>query len=101
MPVDSVGGGQTAEIILDETPFYAESGGQVGDTGTLTSPSGVARVLDTYSPVRGVIVHKVQTELGTLALNGQVQAQVDEERRFGAGPTSPRCHTLPSRFRRT
>ncbi len=48
-PVDSVEGhGATAEIILDQTPFYAESGGQVGDAGTLTSPDGVARVLDTY-----------------------------------------------------
>src|SRR5213080_4823669 len=82
MPVDSVGGGQTAEIILDETPFYAESGGQVGDTGTLTSPSGVARVLDTYSPLRGVIVHKVQMEFGNLAANDEIQAQVDEERRL-------------------
>src|SRR5256712_240816 len=81
MPVDSVGGGQTAEIILDETPFYAESGGQGGDTGTLTSPSGMARVLDTYSPVRGVIVHKVHMEFGNLAANDEIQAQVDEERR--------------------
>src|SRR5947209_1565564 len=57
---DSVETGATAELVLDQTPFYAESGGQIGDVGTLTSPAGVARVIDTHSPVRGVIVHKVQ-----------------------------------------
>ena len=60
-PADSIEGkGAMAEVILDQTPFYAESGGQVGDVGTLTSPDGVARVLDTSAPVRGVVVHKVK-----------------------------------------
>ncbi|HME99203.1 MAG TPA: alanine--tRNA ligase, partial [Terriglobia bacterium] len=50
--VDSVEGhGTSAEILLDQTPFYAESGGQVGDTGTFTSPNGAARILNTYAPV--------------------------------------------------
>ena len=101
MPVDSVGGGQTAEIILDETPFYAESGGQVGDTGTLTSPSGVARVLDTYSPVRGVIVHKVQMEFGNLAANDEIQAQVDEERRLRIAANHTGTHILHAVLRET
>ena len=101
MPVDSVGGGQTAEIILDETPFYAESGGQVGDTGTLTSPSGVARILDTYSPVRGVIVHKVQMEFGKLAVNDEIQAQVDEERRLRIAANHTGTHILHAVLRET
>ena len=101
MPVDSVGGGQTAEIILDETPFYAESGGQVGDTGTLTSPSGVARVLDTYSPLRGVIVHKVQMEFGNLAVNDEIQAQVDEERRLRIAANHTGTHILHAVLRET
>ena len=101
MPVDSVGGGQTAEIILDETPFYAESGGQVGDTGTLTSPSGVARVLDTYSPVRGVIVHKVQMEFGNLSVNDEIQAQVDEERRLRIAANHTGTHILHAVLRET
>ena len=101
MPVDSVGGGQTAEIILDETPFYAESGGQVGDTGTLTSPSGMARVLDTYSPVRGVIVHKVQMEFGNLAVNDEIQAQVDEERRLRIAANHTGTHILHAVLRET
>ena len=101
MPVDSVGGGQTAEIILDETPFYAESGGQVGDTGTLTSPSGMARVLDTYSPLRGVIVHKVQMEFGNLAVNDEIQAQVDEERRLRIAANHTGTHILHAVLRET
>ena len=101
MPVDSVGGGQTAEIILDETPFYAESGGQVGDTGTLTSPSGVARVLDTYSPLRGVIVHKVQMEFGNLAVNDEIQALVDEERRLRIAANHTGTHILHAVLRET
>ena len=101
MPVDSVGDSQTAEIILDETPFYAESGGQVGDTGSLTSPSGVARVLDTYSPVRGVIVHKVQMEFGNLAVNDEIQAQVDEERRLRIAANHTGTHILHAVLRET
>ena len=101
MPVDSLDDSQTAEIILNETPFYAESGGQVGDTGTLTSASGVARVIDTYSPVRGVIVHKVQMEFGTLALNDQVQAQVDEERRLRIAANHTGTHILHAVLRET
>src|SRR5438034_654492 len=89
------------EIILDETPFYAESGGQVGDTGTLTSPSGVARVLDTYSPVRGVIVHKVQMEFGNLAVNDEIQAQVDEERRLRIAANHTGTHILHAVLRET
>ena len=99
--VDSIEGQQTAEIILDQTPFYAESGGQVGDTGTLTSPAGVARVADTYSPVRGVIVHKVQMEFGKIAVGDQVQAQVDEERRLRIAANHTGTHILHAVLRDT
>ena len=99
--MDSIEGQQTAEIILDQTPFYAESGGQVGDTGTLTSPAGIARVADTYSPVRGVIVHKVQMEFGKIAVGDQVQAQVDEERRLRIAANHTGTHILHAVLRDT
>src|SRR5262249_1721912 len=80
--VDSVeGDGAIAEIILDQTRFYAESGGQVGDPGTITSTGGAAKVLDTYAPVRGVIVQKIDIEFGKLTVDDEVQARVDEDRR--------------------
>ena len=99
--LDSIEGQQTAEIILDQTPFYAESGGQVGDTGTLTSTTGVARVADTYSPVRGVIVHKVQIEFGKIAVGDQLQAQVDEERRLRIAANHTGTHILHAVLRDT
>ena len=99
--LDSIEGQQTAEIILDQTPFYAESGGQVGDTGTLTSTTGVARVADTYSPVRGVIVHKVQMEFGKIAVGDQLQAQVDEERRLRIAANHTGTHILHAVLRDT
>src|SRR5213594_4024671 len=99
--VDSAETGAIAEVVLDQTPFYAESGGQVGDVGTLTSPSGVARVLDTYSPVRGVTVHKVQMEFGNLAVNDEIQAQVDEERRLRIAANHTGTHILHAVLRET
>jgi alanyl-tRNA synthetase len=99
--VDGVDGTGRAEIILDQTPFYSESGGQVGDAGTITSPSGVARVTDTYSPVRGVIVHKIQMEFGKLSSGDQVQAQVDEDRRLRIAANHTGTHILHAVLRET
>ena len=100
--VDSAEGqGAIAEIILDQTPFYAESGGQVGDTGTMTSPNGAARVLDTYAPVRGVIVHKVEIEFGRLTVNDEVQVKVDEDRRRRIAANHTGTHILHAVLRET
>jgi alanyl-tRNA synthetase len=101
-PSNSIEGkGTSAELILDQTPFYAESGGQIGDAGTLTSPDGVARVVDTYAPVRGVIVHKVEIEFGKLSINSEVRAQVDEERRRRIAANHTGTHILHSVLRET
>ena len=100
--VNSIEGhGVAAEIILDESPFYAESGGQVGDTGTITSPGGAARVLDTYAPVRGVVVHKVEVEFGKLSVQDEVQAQVDDERRRRIAANHTGTHILHAVLRDT
>ena len=56
--VNEAAQGQEVEVILRETPFYAEGGGQVGDTGIVEGPKGDIRVEDTQSPVTGVIVHR-------------------------------------------
>ncbi|HEY2382726.1 MAG TPA: alanine--tRNA ligase, partial [Terriglobia bacterium] len=95
------GQGVSAEIVLDQTPFYAESGGQVGDTGILTSPNGVARVVDTFAPVRGVVVHKVQLEFGKLGIDDEVQAQVDEDRRRRIAANHTGTHILHAVLRET
>ncbi len=95
------GSGKEAEIILDQTPFYAESGGQVGDSGSLTTPNGIARVLDTYAPVRGVIVHKIRMEFGKLSVNDNVVAQVDEDRRRRVAANHTGTHILHAVLRET
>jgi len=95
------GNGTVAEIILDQTPFYAESGGQVGDTGTLTSAHGVAKVLDTYAPVRGVIVQKVEIEFGRLNVHDEVHARVDEDRRRRIAANHTGTHILHAVLRET
>jgi len=95
------GPGTVAEVILDQTPFYAESGGQVGDTGSLTSPTATAHVQDTYSPVRGVVVHKVRIEFGKLAIDDEVLAQVDEERRRRIAANHTGTHILHAVLRET
>jgi alanyl-tRNA synthetase len=81
---DSVSGvsiGQQVQVVLDRTPFYAESGGQVGDTGVLVGPNGRVLVADTQRPVPGVIVHYGVVESGSIALGEMLDAIVDAERR--------------------
>jgi alanyl-tRNA synthetase len=74
---EEAGPGESAEVVLDQTPFYAESGGQVGDKGALYSAGGerVAEVEDTYAPVPGLTVHKVVT-LAPLHVGDEVRAEV-------------------------
>jgi alanyl-tRNA synthetase len=99
---DSIEGtGKSAEIILNETPFYAESGGQVGDTGQFTSPNGAASVTDTHSPFRGVIVHKILMDFGKLKVGDEVQAQVDSERRRRIAANHTGTHILHAVLRET
>ena len=73
--------GQEVEVVLDRTPFYAESGGQVGDAGELRGPTGLVRVRDTAKPGGRVFVHRGTVTEGTLAQGDVVEAQVDAERR--------------------
>ncbi len=80
--VDELQAGDEAEAILDRTPFYAEKGGQVGDTGTLSSEIVKAKVLDTVSPVAELVVLRIRVEEGLLRKGDTVLAAVDEERRW-------------------
>jgi len=68
------------ELFLDRTPFYAEGGGQVGDTGTITTPTGRALVEDTTSPLPGVIRHLARLE-GEVSAGQPAEAVVDRQRR--------------------
>src|SRR5689334_21065524 len=88
------------EIVLDRTPFYAESGGQVGDQGTLIGPSNaLAEVQDTYSPLPGVIVHKVQMQEGSLNVGDIVSAEVDVEKRDATRRNHTATHLMHAALR--
>ena len=78
---DSLEEGVDGWILLKETPFYAESGGQLGDHGRLTGPSGVFEVFDTRKPVDGIILHHGRVAEGTVSAGDDLTAAVDTERR--------------------
>ena len=78
---DAVGEGQTAQVILDQTPFYAESGGQVSDQGLLRSASAVAKVQGLFKAPQGQHVHVVTVESGELRVGDVIHAEVDTTKR--------------------
>src|SRR5690606_16316176 len=68
--------GQEGEIIADRTPFYGESGGQVGDRGEIRTDSGVFEVLDTVKPTEGLFVHRGRVKSGTVRVKSAAQFEV-------------------------
>jgi alanyl-tRNA synthetase len=73
--------GQEVQIFLDRTPFYAEAGGQVGDTGHITTDTGTLRVIDTTYPLPGLNGHQAVITSGTIAVGQDAQASIDAPRR--------------------
>ena len=73
--------GEEGLIVLNETPFYAESGGQVGDTGTLFNANSQTKVYDTFAPLAGIVLHKSKVEKGSIKVGDTVSATVDVEKR--------------------
>jgi alanyl-tRNA synthetase len=97
--VESLNEGDEGEVVLDHTPFYAESGGQVGDVGSFVGPEMFAEVLDTYSPVQGLIVHKVKVEKGTIKVGETFDAQVDVEKRDATRRNHTATHLMHAALR--
>ena len=79
--VDAAVEGDPVEVFLERTPFYAESGGQIGDTGMITTPGGRVRVEDTQKPAEGAIAHLGTVVTGEIRVGEQATAAVDERRR--------------------
>ena len=73
--------GDEVEVVVDATSFYGESGGQVGDVGTIDSPDGRVDVLDAQRPVPGLIVHVGKVARGEIAVGDLVELHVDDARR--------------------
>src|SRR5688500_2228522 len=95
----AISAGPIGEVVLDRTPFYAESGGQNADAGTITWDGGSAEVLDVQRPVRGLVVHQVRVLDGELTLDATVEAQVDPEWRRGARQAHSGTHVVHAALR--
>ncbi|HEY5287757.1 MAG TPA: alanine--tRNA ligase, partial [Solirubrobacteraceae bacterium] len=89
------------EVFAQRTPFYAESGGQVGDTGTIESDTGTGRVIDTDKPLEGIIRHRVRLESGTLLEGQEATLRVDEDRREAIRRSHTATHLLHWALRTT
>ncbi|MDI1261860.1 MAG: alanine--tRNA ligase, partial [bacterium] len=96
---DSLKTGETGSIVLNQTPFYAESGGQVGDTGLLIGEGVKFRVSDTQKRAGDLFVHVGTVEQGTLKLGAPLQLEVDHGRRSSIRAHHSATHLLHEALR--
>jgi len=97
--VDEAREGDEVELVLHETPFYAEAGGQVGDTGEIVGPAGRFAVEDTQWAREGLIVHRGRVVEGRIAVNDAVVAQVDAGKRRDTMRNHTATHLLQAALR--
>ncbi len=90
---------QEANLILEETPFYGEMGGQVGDAGEIRSPEGKFTVTGTVRIPPDIIVHQGYVVDGSLALGDEVEAEVDKKRRLDIARNHTATHLLQMALR--
>ncbi len=91
--------GEIGELVLDRTPFYAESGGQVADAGTIVFDGGQLEVIDVQRPIKGLVVHQVRVLDGELDPARLVHARVDPEWRTGARQAHSGTHVVHAALR--
>jgi alanyl-tRNA synthetase len=97
--VEEVPEGQEAEVFLDKTPFYGESGGQVGDTGVMYSNDVRLAVLDTKKPLEDMHSHHVRVEKGPLRVWAKLTCRVDGERKRAIMRNHTATHLLQAALR--
>jgi alanyl-tRNA synthetase len=86
--------GDEGEIVVRSTPFYGESGGQVGDQGRITTAEGEFAVSDTQKPVEGLVVHRGRVTRGTLRAGSEASLEVDTQRRAATRRNHSATHLL-------
>jgi alanyl-tRNA synthetase len=98
---DSMGEGTSAVVVLDKTPFYAEAGGQIGDTGVISTADGALfEVHDTQKTADGIIMHRGHVQAGSLKVGAVVTAQVDGARRMAIRRNHSSVHLLQAALKR-
>ena len=96
---EAAAAGEITRVVLDRTPFYAESGGQVADAGILTWDGGRAEVLDVQRPVKGLVVHQVRVLEGELREGAELAAEVDYDWRLNACQAHSGTHVVHAALR--
>lgn len=91
--------GQQCHIILDNTPFYAESGGQVGDVGQIFTDDSIGLVLDTKKIGENIYLHAIDMQRGTISKNEKVHCKVDPLKRYATMRNHTATHMLHSALR--
>ena len=97
--VSSIKHGDVAEVILDETSFYAESGGQDSDSGFIVADGLVLEVLDVQKPVKGLVSHSVTVRSGEVGVGSKVTAEVSADWRLGAAQAHSATHVMHAALR--
>jgi len=98
--VEKLSAGEQGEVVLDRTPFLCRIGRQIGDTGVLENESVFAKVSDTFAPLVGLSLHKIQIESGELKVGNEVAALVDAERRRRVMLNHTATHLMHAAFKR-
>jgi len=99
--VDSASEGEQVEIILDQSPFYSESGGQVGDTGWMRNDTLSIKIVDTIKYPANLIIHKGEIIEGVISVGNTVETIVDEKRRKNIAQNHTATHLLQAALRET
>ncbi|WP_270887855.1 alanine--tRNA ligase [Pedococcus sp. 5OH_020] len=91
--------GQRGHVVLDRTPFYAESGGQIADEGVITADRAHLKVVDVQRPVKGLVAHTVEVLTGPVRVGQEVSAEVDPEWRVSACQAHSGTHVVHAALR--
>jgi alanyl-tRNA synthetase len=98
--VKSASAGDDVEIVLDRTPFYAEGGGQLADSGVITASDGsVIEIEDVQAPIPGVFIHRGRVLSGQLEIGESVMAKIDSDRRKAISRAHTATHMVHKAFR--
>ncbi len=97
--VPGAGEGELVEVVLDRTPFYAESGGQDSDAGLIRADGATCEVVDVQRPVKGLVVQRVRVADGELRSGVDVSAEVDGQWRLGACQAHSGTHVVHAALR--
>lgn len=100
LPVEALKQGEKGFVVTGRTPFYGASGGQVGDTGLIRAPSGLAHVTDTIKPLPSLIVHQVEINEGLILADQEVSLEVTEGERMASARNHTATHLLHAALRR-